>query len=533
LPPRDAPGRVEGARGSAATGESIKDDLAEALSVIREHHADGLNLNYNDAFKSSIGGALHTLDPHSSYFDRADFEKFMTEQRSEYYGIGATIGDLRDGETVNTFIRATFADSPAQRAGLRYGDRVVEIDGQSMRGKTYGEVREKLIGPRGTKVKVTVENVATGQTETVEITRGAVPLPSIPEAYMLRPGVGYIAMTGGFNMTTADEFSTALEYLHGRGMSQLVLDLRGNGGGLVVQAVRVADTFLRRGQTILTQKGRIRGSAQQYVADNETPDQTPLVILVNRNTASASEILAGALQDHDRALVVGETTFGKGLVQLPFQLESGSAMLLTIAKYFTPSGRLIQRDYSNGALYDYYTQGGSARLEKQSAPVRPVGPEKRTDTGRVVYGGGGITPDEAVSATTVSPAQARLIDPTFAFALQLAGGHIAGFESYKASVPLDFRHDLQTSDVPVTDALFRKFKEFVAAKPFYKASPTLLDRERAFITRQLRYELATASYGSVTALRVFNEDDPQVARAVTVLPRARDLAQSAMRTRQP
>ncbi|MCA1592174.1 MAG: S41 family peptidase [Acidobacteria bacterium] len=538
LPPGGAPGRAaetaRSARIASPTRESIRDDVAEALAVIREQHADGLNLKYDDAFKSSISGALHSLDPHSTYLDRADLEKFMTEQRSEYYGIGATIGDLRDGGSVNTFIRATFDNSPAQRAGLRYGDRVVEVDGQSMRGKPYGEVREKLIGPRGTKVRVTVEHAATGQSETVEITRAAVPLPSIPEVYMLRPGVGYIAMTGGFNTTTADEFNAALEYLHGKGMNQLVLDLRGNGGGLLVQAVRIADIFLHKGQMILTQRGRIRGSSQQYIADNTETDRTPLVILVNRGTASASEILAGALQDHDRALVVGETTFGKGLVQLPFELEYGSAMLLTIAKYYTPSGRLIQRDYSNGALYDYYTQGGTARLDKQAAPPqRPAGPEKRTDTGRVVYGGGGITPDETVPAAIVSAAQARLLDPVFDFAVQLAAGHIAGFEPYKVSTPIDFKHDLLAGDIPVTDALFKKFREFAASKPAYKVSPALLDRERAFVVRQLRYELATASYGSIMALRVFNEDDPQLARAITVLPRARDLAQAAMRARQP
>ncbi len=526
--------RSEAARAAsvaAPTQGSIKDDVAEALAVINEHHADGANLKYDDAFKSAISGALHSLDPHSSYFDREDFEKFMTEQRSEYFGIGATLGELHEGDAVNTYIRATFENAPAYRAGLRYGDHIVAVDGADMRGKSYSQVREKLLGQRGTKVKVTFEHSATtGQSETVEITRAAVSLPSIPDYYMLKPGVGYIAMSGGFNTTTADEFSAALEDLHGRGMNTLVLDLRGNGGGLLVQAVRIADTFLHRGQTILTQKGRIRGSAQEYVADNEEPDRTPLVVLVNRGTASASEILTGALQDHDRALVVGETSFGKGLVQLPFQLEYGSAMLLTIAKYYTPSGRLIQRDYSNGALYDYYTQGGTARLDASAPPtVKPVGPEKRTDTGRVVYGGGGITPDEVVKPNLVSPAQQRLIDPVFDFAVQLTAGRVAGFESYKLAAPINYKRDLQVSDITVSDALFKRFKDFVLAKPVYKISAAHLERERAFIERQLRFELATASDGSVTALRVFNDDDPQVARAIIALPRARELAQTAMR----
>jgi len=181
-----------------------------------------------------------------------------------------------------------------------------------------------LIGPRGTKVKVTVKHLTTGKTESVDITRDAVSLPSVPEAYMVRPGVGYVAMTGGFNTTTADEFQTALSDLHQKGMNQLILDLRGNHGGLLIQAVRVADNFLKRGQTIVTQKGRIRGSSENFTAFNENPDMTPLVVLVNGESASAAEIVAGALQDHDRALIVGETTFGKGLVQYPYQLEYDS-----------------------------------------------------------------------------------------------------------------------------------------------------------------------------------------------------------------
>ncbi|HEX7773017.1 MAG TPA: S41 family peptidase, partial [Pyrinomonadaceae bacterium] len=297
----------------------IKSDLAEALSVIQSNHIDGRKLNYNDVFKSSISSMLSVLDPHSTYLDAAEFAAFRTEQRSEYFGIGATIEDLRVGKDVNTYIRATFPESPAWRAGLRFGDRILAVDGNSMEGKTYPEVRKFLLGPRGTSVKVTVEHPATKQTETVSIVRDAVSLPSIAQAYMLRPGVGYVAMTGGFNLTTNDEFQLALKELHDRGMNMLVLDLRGNRGGLLIQAVRVANTFLQRGQMIVSQKGRVRDVSQSHAAWNENPDNVALVVLVNGESASAAEIVAGALQDHDRALIVGETTFGKGLVQSPFQ----------------------------------------------------------------------------------------------------------------------------------------------------------------------------------------------------------------------
>ncbi len=194
----------------------MKSDLSEALSVIQNNYIDGKKLDYNSIFKSSISGMLNVLDPHSTYLDASDFAAFKTEQRSEYFGIGATIGDLHQGDDLNTYIRATFQDAPAQRAGLRFGDKITAVDGQSMKGKSFSEVRKFLLGPLGTVVKVTVEHAATGQSETVTITRDAVSLPSIPQAYMVKPGVGYVAMTGGFNTTTADEFQAALQDLHSR-----------------------------------------------------------------------------------------------------------------------------------------------------------------------------------------------------------------------------------------------------------------------------------------------------------------------------
>lgn len=503
----------------------VKGDLTEALALIENNYVDGKKLDYNSVFKSSISGMLSALDPHSTYFDPVEFATFKTEQRSEYFGIGATIGDLRQGDDVNTYIRATFESSPAARAGLRFGDRITAVDAQSMKGKTYPEVRKFLIGARGTIVKVTVEH-ATGKSETVTITRDAVPLPSIPLAYMIRPGVGYVAMTGGFNLTTSGEFQSALDDLHSKGMNTLVLDLRGNRGGLLIQAVKVANTFLQNGQLIVRQKGRIRGAEESFTAQNDNPDTVPLVVLVNGESASAAEIVAGALQDHDRALIVGENTFGKGLVQLPIQLEYDSALLLTIAKYFTPSGRLIQRDYSNGGIYDYYTKGGLAG-KKDAAPVLPIGPESHTDTGRAVYGGGGISPDEIAKPVRITPSEGRLSDSIFAFSLELAAGRVAGFENYKIQAPIQFGHDLQVTDFPMTDALFKEMKSFVAAKPLFKVTADQLDRARPFIERQLRYELATAAYGSMAAIQVINEKDPQIARAVEAMPRARELALTA------
>ena len=508
----------------------IKNDLAEALAVIQANHIDGKKLDYNAIFKSSISGMLSVLDPHSTYFDPIEYASFRTEQRSEYFGIGATIEDLREGTDVNTFIRATFNDSPAARAGLRYGDRITAVDGQSMKGKTYPEVRKFLLGARGTTVKVTVEHPSNHQTETVSIVRDAVSLPSIAQSYMLRPGVGYVAMTGGFNLTTADEFEQSLKQLHAKGMNMLVLDLRGNRGGLLIQAVRVANTFLQHGQMIVSQKGRFRDSSQAYAAVNDNPDSIPLVVLVNGETASAAEIVAGALQDHDRALIVGETTFGKGLVQYPFQLDYDSALLLTIAKYFTPSGRLIQRDYSNGGFYNYYFPGGLAAEKNQQANPQN-GPESHTDTGRAVYGGGGISPDEVVKPGIITAAERHLRDVIFAFSLDLTTGRVEGFDAYKIQRPIEFDHDLETEDYPVTDQLFQALKKFASSKPIFKVTPEQLDRSRTFAERQLRYNVLSAAYGFRVATQVFNDGDPQVARAVDAMPRARELALAASRVK--
>ena len=509
------------------TGENIEQDVAQALTMIEQNHVNGKKLDYNDLFKSTIDTMLHTLDPHSNYFDAKEFEQFRTDQSSQYFGIGATIGDLSDSndKVIATYIKATFEGSPANRAGLRYGDKIVEVNGVSMLGKSFVEVRNFLRGPRGTPAKITVERYGTGSREMVEIIRDAVPQPSIAESYMIRPGIGYIAMTGGFNQTTYAEFAEAMRELKAQGMKQLVLDLRNNGGGLVSQAYRVANTFLSRGQAIFTQKGRVDGaSAPPYLSDNSNPDDTPLVILVNRNTASASEILAGALQDHDRALIVGENTFGKGLVQNPYVLEYGSMLLLTIAKYETPSGRLIQRDYSNGNLYDYYTKGGT--LSDDNQPIQPTGAESKTDSGRTVYSGGGINPDEVLKPQTITAesarAQARLNDPIFAFVLDLAYGKNSGFPAYKVDRPISFETDVKVTDFPVTDSLFQNFKKFAIEK--YNALPAQIDKEREFIERTLRSELVTAAYGSTTAFQVVNEYDSQLKKAIELFPEARQLA---------
>jgi len=254
------------------------------------------------------------------------------------------------------------------------------------------------------------------------------------------------------------------------------------------------------------------------------------VILVNENTASASEIVAGAMQDHDRALIVGQTSFGKGLVQSIIPLEYGAGLTLTSAKYYTPSGRLIQRDYSNGGFYDYYTHGGLTGKDPKQ-PQKQSGEQTKTDTGRAVYGGGGIAPDESVEAKTVSLAQRRLLSPAFVFARDFVNGRIRGFENSRITAP-NLSHELQSDEFVVSDALFKAFREFVLSDPAFKVTAPMLDKNRAFAAVQLRFNIVTAAYGRVTGDRVFiTQDDPQVAKAVEVVPKARDLAMSSRQSK--
>ena len=499
-------------------------DFQEALKVVQEQYVDGRKLNYNDVVKSSIIGMLRSLDPHSNYYDREEFEELKTDQRSEYYGIGASIQNYTYGDQLDTYITATFEGSPAAKAALRYGDKILEVDGVKMSGKASIEVRDKIRGPRGSTVKLTLERSADKRIEKVDIVRDAVPQPSIPDAYMLKPGVGYIDMTRGFNYTTTDELLNAIEHLHGKGMTSLVLDLRNNPGGFLDQAIHVAEVFLRNGQLILTQKGRNGYRDNTYESRNNRPDMTPLVILINENTASASEIVAGAMQDHDRAVIVGQTSFGKGLVQSIIPLEYGAGLTLTSAKYYTPSGRLIQRDYTNGGFYDYYTHG--AGIGRPAEPAKPSGPETKTDTGRAVYGGGGIAPDETIRARTVNLAQRRLLHPTFAFTRELVNGRIRGFESNRIA-RIEFNRELQPGEFKVTDALFKAYRDFVSRDPKFKTSAAVIDRYRSFIELELRFNMVTAAYGRIMGDRVFiTTEDPQVVKAVDVVPKARDLTSS-------
>jgi len=513
-----AGGSAAAETGSYEKADRIKGDVSEALDIIRANYVGGKKLNYAELNKSSISAMLHVLDPHSNYYDPADYREMLTDQNSEYFGIGATIANYTISDEMGVFVISTASESPAARAGLRFGDRILTVNGVKVNGVDSFDVREKIRGPKGTLVRLTVERAAGGKVENIDLRRGTVAQPSIPDAYMLRPGVGYIDFSNGFNYTTADELNVALADLREQGMTSLVLDMRDNPGGILDQAVKVAERFLPSGQVIVSQRGRFELDNRVFRSTGKKTENFPLVVLVNGNSASATEIVAGALQDYDRALIVGEQTFGKGLVQSVINLPGSAGLTLTTARYYTPSGRSIQRDYANAGLYDYL------RHKETSTSVNNL--VNYTRGGRKVFSGNGITPDEQVKAQRMDALKYTLLDPIFAFAREAVAGRIAGLENYRVPRTVETSHRIKPADYPVTAEVFRAFAEFAAKQNAWQITPAQIEAERKFISQRLRYNFISAAFGNVTAAQVLVESDPQVAKAVEALPRSRDLAAS-------
>lgn len=503
----------------SAYRQRIAEDFSDAIAVARDNFAG--SLDFNKATKSSITGMLRTLDPHSMYFDRQQWEEFQNDQSSRYYGIGSTIIQ----HSGKVYIVSPTDGTASYRAGLRYGDHIAGINGESTDGWTQAQVRSKLIGPEGTTVTVSVARLGSDKRLEFKLTRGPVPLPSVANYFMLGSGVGYINLERGFNTTTFDEVRSALGELRQQGLTSLLLDLRGNHGGLVDQARSVSDIFLYRGQKILSMRGRPNVfPSRDYFARNASPEDYPIVVLINKLSASAAEIVAGALQDHDRARLVGENSFGKGLVQSPFQLSDGSALVLTTGHYYTPSGRLIQRDYSGRSFYDYNLKRGDNTHTDQ----------KRTDAGRTVYGGGGIDPDVEVKVRVPQhevELQRVWFDPVFEFAHQLVAGQISGLGEFKITRQADHHGRLGASEYLITDKVIAALKTFLREHKEFKVDESRVDKEVDFLRRQIRYELVTAAYGVETAYQILLETDQQVQRALTEIPKARTMAEDLRRLR--
>jgi len=450
---------------------------------------------------ASIQGMLHTLDPHSNFMDEQEFRHMREDQKGVYFGIGSIIQQQPDG----VVIVSTVAGGPSEKAGLRSGDYFQEIDGKSAEGMTSTAVMRKLRGEKGTTVVVVMRRPGFDQPITVPITRAEIPSNSVNYAFMLNLDVGFIKVRD-FGEATSDDFAKALAMLKGHGMKSLVLDLRDNLGGSLDSAVGISKQLLGPNEVVLTQRGREGREPSVYSTEQDTSGNWfPLVVLINRGSASSAEIVSGAIQDHDRGLLIGETSWGKGLVQVVVPINRTRGLGLTIARYYTPSGRCIQRDYQHG-LDDYYFVGGDDDSGSEGGSA-PAGPEFHTDLGRVVYGGGGIRPDYVVKPKLDNAAAVRL--QRFSGAYLKFAVHERDTRGIKlgqdadAAVMSRFRTWLGEQSIAITDKEWREAEGDI--------------RER------LAIEMQTIGYGADAGFKYQCLLDPQVKKAIEVLPEAEEL----------
>jgi carboxyl-terminal processing protease len=511
----------------ADASEALTRAYEEALTAVRDNYASPADLEILG--KSSIQGMLHQLDPHSAFFTKSEFDDLQTEQKSRIFGIGVTI--VRRYNRV--YIISAIPGTPAFRAGLRYGDAIVGLDGQNVEEWTSEQVMHRVRGEKGEPVEITVERAGAPNPITVKIRRDEVKLPSVRVAFLIgQAGTGYIALSN-FSSRTEEELTAAIKKLKQDGMRQLLLDFRGNPGGLLDQAIDVAQKFLQGGQKILEVRGRENRFPDRTfeVSENNEPETMPMVILINRNTASASEVVAGALQDHDRALIVGENSFGKGLVQSVTRVWGGAGLTLTTARYYTPTGRSIQRNYSNVSSYDYYLN--RPNVGEPTSPGGGKGDALHTDLGRAVYGGGGITPDVEIKSPESGPIRSRLFYGVFDFARQLIAGQVTGLREYRVG-ETQYKTKVSTEEVdryPVNDRVVAAFRQHIATRSQFNVPDDHFAANLSIIRTWLRREIVTAAYGPEPGEQVYLADDIQVLKAIESLPEARLLADNARRAR--
>lgn len=533
-------------RGRVSSEETTSVDrlyqsYVQGLQLVRDNYAQPVE--YETLNNAAVAGMLRTLDPHSNFYDRKSFEEMRMEQRSQYYGIGASIQQRFGG----VYIIEPFRNTPALRAGLRYGDRIVSINGESALNWNVDEVRTHLRGELGTQVEVKVERAGEPAPVSVTLARAAVDLPSISASFILKSGTGpsgtgYISLSRGFHSTTSDELNRSILFLKSAGMSSLILDLRGNPGGFLDQAIQVADKFLDRGQTIVSVRGRSeRAGSRDWPAESGSPEAFPLVVLIDDSSASASEIVAGAIQDHDRGLIIGEPSFGKGLVQTIFPLKSGAGLTLTTARYYTPSGRLIQRDYSNGSIYEYLSrrqQQGETAPNGQPAAEKPAAESFRTSRGRTVYGGGGIAPDIVVEPPQITNAQGLIwTTGLFYFVRELLAGKVAEAPGFRLG-PLKVDHEPQNggaAEFSLTPSIMQAYRrymdDFMQQHPETGLTRALVDENLDWAGKKIREEVLIAAYGVDTQRRMTAENDPQLQRALQEIPEARRMAEQSRQKR--
>jgi carboxyl-terminal processing protease len=489
-----------GQQSSAASDSQVNDSFkqfTEVYSLVEENYAEPVNAD-KAIYNGAIPGMLHALDPHSNFFDPKAYAGMREEQRGKYYGVGMQVGP-RDNKVIVIF---PFVGTPAYKAGIHPGDAIIAVDGKSTENMSTADVADLLKGPKGTTVHISIAREGVEKPMDFTLIRDEIPRYSVDVHFLIRPGIGYMHVNG-FNETTEHEVSDALDQFGD--LKGLILDLRGNPGGLLSEGVGVADKFLKKGQLIVSHHGRA-SAEKRYIAQHGNGGKDyPIVVLVNRLTASAAEIVSGAIQDHDRGLIAGEVTFGKGLVQTVYPLSENTGLALTTAHYYTPSGRLIQRDYSNISLYDYYYNRDQA--DNPSTANREV---KLTDSGRTVYGGGGITPD-----VTIPPIKSNHFQDTlfqhyafFNFAKRYVVAHhpTKNFDVDEETLN-DFRKSMDEDKIPYTQA-------------------DLLDNND-WLKSNIKAEIFIDAFGQDEGMKVRAESDPEVVKGLELLPQAKALADTA------
>ena len=484
--------------------ESVR-SFTQVYEVVQQNYAETVNPD-KAIYNGAIPGMLRVLDPHSNFFDPKAYAALREDQRGKYYGVGMQVGPRNN----KVIVIAPFTGAPAYRAGIRPGDVIIAVDGKPTDNMSTSDVADLLKGPKGTTVKITVLREGTDKPIDFNVVRDEIPRYSVDVHFMIRPGIGYVHVNG-FQETTEREVAQALDQLQQQGeLKGLILDLRQNPGGLLSEGVGVADKFLKKGQVIVSHHGRSSPEKVYRAAHGNGGKDYPLVVLVNRGTASAAEIVAGAIQDHDRGLIVGETTFGKGLVQTVYPLSENTGLALTTAKYYTPSGRLIQREYTGVSLYDYYY---NSRDNSDGTPPTPSREVKMTDSGRTVYGGGGINPD-----IVIAPIKSNKFEDTL---LQKYA-----FFNFAKHYVID--HKVAQS-FQVDDAVMQEFRKFLDMQqiPYTEAD---LAENNDWIRSNIKAELFVNEFGNQEGLKVHAETDPAVQKALDLLPKAKELADNAKKT---
>jgi carboxyl-terminal processing protease len=508
-------------RTAAATQDEVSQQyrvFTAALAAIDREYVD--EVPPDRLVYSAIDGLLKTLDPHSSFFEPKSYAQMRERQEGKYYGLGIQI-QVIDGDIT---VMSIFEGSPAYKKGLRRGDVIARISGADAKGWTSEQAVSKLKGPKGTTVSISLRRRGYDGLIDLDVERDEVNIVTVRGAFMIDKDTAYIKL-GDFSETSDDEVGAALKKLSDAGMKRLVFDLRDNPGGPLDQAIRISNRFLPRGDMIVYTRGRVPNSDQDYRATEDSQyTHVPIVVLVNRNSASASEIVSGSLQDHDRGLVVGETTFGKALVQSVYRISGNAGLALTTGRYYTPSGRMIQRPW-DGTFDEYLTYSLRDQNPQREHSATQL---KKTDAGRDVYSGGGIEPDKFM----VGPVEG--FNPTRFGRTLFARGAFANYAD-QFTAEGDTRLSAANKNkrpiakgFDVTDVMVGEFRESL------KTQKVIIDeasftKDEAFIRAMIKYDIDLALFGVSEARRNLIGKDPQAQFALSQFPDAVRLTQLSAR----